>query len=493
MPAQALAALATLMSFVPHGNRVDLQLDRGSAEFVWISPSAFHFRRTLEGPLQATPERSKDAVDFRVDDTPAALHLRSKLLDVALQKRGLLVKVSGPDGAVLMADLSEPRPDGRRVTWERQAPAGARFYGLGKIDDPEMDLRGKVIDSIVPFLISTSGYGEQHSNIAKFDFTVPDRFRVATPQVDYRFFYGPKPKEIFEQSIPNNTLLSVAGLTRQATWDGLRSRLLETVHQAMSGQYVQEIDLNDYEKAPDDLKMRIRQLASLSPNMWKSHDPSLFRKQLTSFFDIYAIETRDRGFPIWHPLPFQFPDDPECAHHADEFMLGDEMLIAPIYQPGNKRKVYFPPGTWTRLETNREYSGHSTAAIETAALPVFARNGAIVPLDSEGGIGLHYFPKLAGEFFFLEKDAGEYTQVHAAPAADIMRLEIESNKDRNYEWVVHHVERPTGVGFEERMYQPVAAVDGLLDGTWFYDAQLQNLFVRVRVKAGEDNVIHLSW
>ena len=58
---------------------------------------------------------------------------------------------------------------------------------------------------------------------------------------------------------------------------------------------------------------------------------------------------------------------------------------------------------------------------------------------------------------------------------------------------MHHVERPTGVGFEERMYQPVAAVDGLLDGTWFYDAQLQNLFVRVRVKAGEDNVIHLSW
>jgi hypothetical protein len=51
MPAQALAAIATLMSFVPHGNRVDLQLDRGSAEFVWISPSAFHFRRTLEGPL----------------------------------------------------------------------------------------------------------------------------------------------------------------------------------------------------------------------------------------------------------------------------------------------------------------------------------------------------------------------------------------------------------------------------------------------------------
>ena len=37
---------------------------------------------------------------------------------------------------------------------------------------------------------------------------------------------------------------------------------------------------------------------------------------------------------MWHPLPFQFPDDPECALHADEFMLGDEMLIAPIVDAG---------------------------------------------------------------------------------------------------------------------------------------------------------------
>jgi hypothetical protein len=109
MPAQALAVVATLVSFVPHGNHVDLKLDRGSAEFVWTSPSAFHFRRTLEGPLRlyAIPDRS-DPVSFRAEDTAAALHLRSKSLDVAIQKSGLLVKVSGPDGAVLMADLTEP-------------------------------------------------------------------------------------------------------------------------------------------------------------------------------------------------------------------------------------------------------------------------------------------------------------------------------------------------------------------------------------------------
>jgi len=481
MPPQALAALATLVSFAVHGNRVDLQLDRGSAEFAWISPSAFHFRRTLEGPLRpyAILDGS-DPVSFRAEDTPAALHLRSKSIDVAIQKSGLLMKVSGPDGAVLMADLTEPRPDDGRVAWERQAPAGVRFYGLGRIDDPEMDLRGKTVDSAMPFLISTAGYGEEHVDGGRFDFTAADRYRIATPQVDYYFLYGPRPKEIFEQLVPS-IIAPWHGGPQPATWSAVRSQLLQTVHEAMTGPFVPPFEFSDSSKADSELNSRIRQIASLAPRLPLTVAPSQFRLQLLSFFDIYEIETRDRNFPIWHPLPFQFPDDPECAHHADEFMLGDEMLIAPIYQPGNKRQVYFPPGTWTSLETNQEFAGRRTAAIETAALPVFARNGAIVPLDSAGGIALHYFPRLGGEFFFLEKEEGEYTQVHAAPAADIMRLEIEAKKDRNYEWVVHHVERPVSVAFEDRQYD------------WSYDAQLRNLFVRVSVKAGEDNVVHVSW
>ena len=70
MTPQALAAVATLVSFAVHCNRVDLQLDRGSAELVWVSPSAFHFRRTLKGPL--TPAKSEHFTDT-VAFTPEVL------------------------------------------------------------------------------------------------------------------------------------------------------------------------------------------------------------------------------------------------------------------------------------------------------------------------------------------------------------------------------------------------------------------------------------
>lgn len=477
MTPQALAAFATLVSFSRHGNRIDLKLDRGSAQIAWVSPTAFHFRRAPEGPLPDVARDSSDAVAFQVDDTPAALHLHTRLLDVALQKRGLLVEVAGPGGRVLMADLTEPRPGG----WDRQAPDGVRFLGLGMLDEPEMDLRGKRIASLDPFLISSAGYGEQFLADTRFDFTAPGRYRIQTPQVDYYFFYGPKPKDIVKQRIPV-AAPSLDLYRLPATWNGLRFRILETVHGAMTSPLLAHLSFTDEDKAPADLKTRIHQIASLTPGLPPFFDPSPLRRQLASFFDVYAAETRDRHYAIWRPLPFQFPDDPECARHADEFLLGDEMLVAPIYDPGDKRPVYFPPGAWTNLDTNRQYPGRRTATIESAGLPVFAHNGAIIPFDApDGSIALHYFAPLPGEFFLLEKDPAAYSQIHAAPAGGILRLEIESKKERTYRWVIHHVDRPTQVAFEDRHYQ------------WTYDSDRKTLTIEVPVKSAEDNIIHVTW
>jgi alpha-glucosidase (family GH31 glycosyl hydrolase) len=174
-------------------------------------------------------------------------------------------------------------------------------------------------------------------------------------------------------------------------------------------------------------------------------------------------------------------------------MLGDEMLVAPIVQPGGGRSVYLPRGVWTNLETNAVSNGRQTIEVKTATLPVFARNGAIVPLDSEAGIALHYFPSLGAEFFLLESEPDGWTQVHAAPAADILRLEIEAKKTRDYQWVVHHAERPSQVGFEGRRFAEAASAPAMQDRTWFYDVAQKNLHVRVRVAAGEDCIINLSF
>ncbi len=494
MPAQALATMATLLAFASHDGRVEFTLDHGSADLQWYSASTFRFRRTLDGPLAAL-KPPETAVAIHVDDSPGALHIRSEAIEVVIQKHGLLVEVLHSKGRPLMKDLTEPAASGRGVAWEREAPSGERFYGLGPRPDPQFDLTGKALSAAIPLLISTAGYGEFHSGSGswRFDFSAAGRYRIETPRVDYFFYYGPPPREIFrEHNRAAQASLPWQYAAPSASWPGLRDALLSMVQGAMSGAIYPYFNLETFDHAEEPLKTRARQLGSLVPRVEAGGvGLSDFRQQLQSFFAVYGPEADYHGHPMWHPLPFQFPADPECARHADEFMLGDEMLVAPITDATGRRQVYLPQGIWTNLETNQAIPGRTTIAVETPSLPVFARNGTIVPLDDPAGIALHYFPKLGAELFLLEEDTGEYSQVHAAPAVDIMRLQIESKKDRRYQWIVHHVDRPAAVSFESRIYRPVSSLAALADGTWFYDAAQRNLHIRVDVKAGEDSIINL--
>ena len=498
MPPQALAAIATLLAALPHGNRIELQLDRGSAELTWISPSTFHFRRVLNGPLHPSAEAPHEPVALTTSETGGQLRLRSHLIEVAIEKQGVLVGVHKLDGTPLMIDLTEARSEAGGVVWERQAPPGEAFYGLGPRTDAGFDLRRKSVRAEVPFLVCTQGYGEYHPGPGTyhFDFTDDKRYRIQGPEIDYYFYYGPTPKEIFEEhNLQGNhpEPWSVAS-ERFGSWATLKSSLLRIVQGGMSAAIAPMFNLAAYNSAPPELQSRARQLGSLvarvSPGAVGLNE---FRKQLDTFFGSYIAELQDRGFPVWHPLPFQIPDDREGAFHTDEFLLGDELLVAPIYTPADRRSVYLPRGIWTNLETNEATPGPATIAVETKNLPVFARNGAIVPLDSAAGMALHYFPELGGEFFLLEGDIADYSQVHASPALDFMRLEIESKKDRDYQWVVHHVDRPSSVQFEDRKYKEVAALSALSDRTWFYDAGQKNVHVRVKVTAGEDCIINLNF
>jgi len=499
MPPQALATLATVLSFVPHGNHVTLQLDHGSAEVVWVTASAFRFRRVLEGPLPDARWKETDPVTVQADDLPGAVRLRSRYLDVTIQKHGLLVRVRNPDGSYLMADLSEPRSEAVGVTWDRQNPAGSQLYGLGPRADTVFDLHGKSLRAEVPFLLSTNGYGEYHPGAGAyhFDFTQDGRYRIQAPEIDYFFYYGPSPKEIFDEHRYAHGTADPwqASAGRFGSWTTLRTALLRLVQGAMSAALSPSFDLTPYANAPPELQQRARQLGSIVPTVVPGPlGASEFRQQLRSFFITYNAELGDHGYPIWHPLPFQFVEDREGARHVDEFLLGDEMLIAPIYEPGGQRTVYLPRGIWTNLETNETAQGPRTITVKTHSLPVFARNGAIIPLDSSGGkLALHYFPKLGAEFFLLESDLAEYSQVHAAPAADIIRLEIESKKDRDYLWVVHHVDRPATVEFEDAQYRQVAQPSQLADRTWHYDSAARILQVRVHAQAGEDCITNLRF
>jgi hypothetical protein len=66
-----------------------------------------------------------------------------------------------------------------------------------------------------------------------------------------------------------------------------------------------------------------------------------------------------------------------------QYMLGDELLVAPVGSPGDpaRKRVWFPPGKWVDLFTGEVHSGPRarTLKVPLERMPLFARAGAIVP------------------------------------------------------------------------------------------------------------------
>jgi hypothetical protein len=122
-------------------------------------------------------------------------------------------------------------------------------------------------------------------------------------------------------------------------------------------------------------------------------------------------------------------------------------------------------------------------------VPTFARNGAILPLAAKNVMELHYFPSLGGEFFLWESEKRDNSQFHAAPAGDFTRVEIESMVSRNYEWVIHHTNRPVSV----EGAKPVRQRAALQPGTWWHDKARNDLHIMLRVEAGEDSIMNISF
>jgi alpha-glucosidase (family GH31 glycosyl hydrolase) len=86
---------------------------------------------------------------------------------------------------------------------------------------------------------------------------------------------------------------------------------------------------------------------------------------------------RKTGMPVTRPLWLQYPGDRRAARQDQEWLLGPDLLVAPVVEQGStSRKVYLPRGCW-RLRGGERHRG--PAAVEVAAplgaLPWFSRCG----------------------------------------------------------------------------------------------------------------------
>ncbi len=86
--------------------------------------------------------------------------------------------------------------------------------------------------------------------------------------------------------------------------------------------------------------------------------------------------------PLVRPLVVDHPDDPVAARIDDAYLLGPDLLVAPILDDTSRRQVYLPAGHWVDWWTDEIHEGGRFLDVELALdrVPLFVRGGAVLPL-----------------------------------------------------------------------------------------------------------------
>ena len=263
-----------------------------------------------------------------------------------------------PDGTPLMIDLTDARSEAGGVVWERQ-PCRALFYGLGPRTDATFDLRGKSLRAEVrswsrPRVTAiSSGAGTYH-----FDFTDAIATAYRVPRSITTSTYGPTPKEslksTFARSPPDQWTVSAE---RFGAGPPCKASLLRMPRRDVRRDSPM-FNLAAYNTAARGVA-ETRAAARLAGGARIAGHRGAQRLPQTTRYLLRQLHRRVAGsrLPDLASPALAGPGRPRRRAPRRRIPAGRRDVRRPIYEPGDKRSVYFPRGNWTNLETNELTEG----------------------------------------------------------------------------------------------------------------------------------------
>jgi len=139
------------------------------------------------------------------------------------------------------------------------------------------------------------------------------------------------------------------------------------------------------EEAVDVLAKFTRLKASLMPYLYQT-----------------AVQAHTSGIPMLRAMMFSFPDDLTCETLDRQYMLGDSLLVAPVFREDGVVDYYLPAGKWINFLTDEEVSGGGWRRdrVDYLSIPLWVPENTVIPVgarddrpdyDYAEGITLHIF------------------------------------------------------------------------------------------------------
>ena len=121
-----------------------------------------------------------------------------------------------------------------------------------------------------------------------------------------------------------------------------------------------------------------------------------------------AVEAHEHGTPMMRPMMLEFPGDPACDTLDRQYMMGESLLVAPVFHADSHVDYYLPDGLWTSLLDGRKVQGGhwQKETHNFLSLPLMVRPGTVLPMgkhddrpdyDYTDGLELHVYQLAEGQ------------------------------------------------------------------------------------------------
>lgn len=110
------------------------------------------------------------------------------------------------------------------------------------------------------------------------------------------------------------------------------------------------------------------------------------RYELMPYIYNCFYQSYKEGIPVFRPLVMEFENDENVYNMREQFMFGDNILVAPVLYEGEREKiVYLPEGNWYNYKTNEYFKGKKRYKFKCPLDEIlfFIKEGSIIPTYNE--------------------------------------------------------------------------------------------------------------
>lgn len=171
-----------------------------------------------------------------------------------------------------------------------------------------------------------------------------------------------------------------------------------------------------------------------------------------------SVKAQKTGIPVMRPLILEFDQDPAVKYLDMQYMLGDSLLVAPIFNQKGKAEYYLPAGKWTHYLSGEVKEGGRwyQEEYDYFSLPLFVRENSLIAVGARDdqaeydylkGVSLHLYQLQAGQQTAAElvnTDGEIVNRVSAIRNGEQLEFQLECLEDE-MKIILHSVSKINGL------------------------------------------------